>query len=204
MVSMDSIAGKSTCGMGFKQGSAFTMDSSWMLTMADRNRARARSETERFFEHVALPDENGCHRWMGWVDRDGYGRFTLADRSGIRAHRWVYIREHGSIPEGLCVCHACDVPSCVNPAHLWLGSNQENTRDRNSKGRQATGKKVWESRRTVRGQRVNTSRLTPDQVREVRAAAIAGSTHREQAERLGVTQAAIRFIVIRKNWKWLP
>lgn len=74
---------------------------------------------------------SGCWVWMGWVDYQGYGR------SGhVFAHRRVYSLYREPIPKGLCVCHRCDMPSCVNPDHMFLGTHLENMQDSARKGRQ--------------------------------------------------------------------
>lgn len=69
---------------------------------------------------------------------DGYGRWSMAGIT-IPAHRASYIYAFGDIPDGLCVCHSCDVPLCCNPDHLWLGTNLDNQIDKVTKNRQAMG-----------------------------------------------------------------
>ena len=74
---------------------------------------------EQLFERTVV-DEHGCRIWQGSRDQDGYGRVTL--RSGRwLVHRLAYTLAHGEIPDGLFVCHHCDVTSCVNPDHLFCG-----------------------------------------------------------------------------------
>ena len=76
---------------------------------------------------------NGCWEWTGWKDRDGYGRFYYNDK-GWQTHRFSMLIE-GKDPEGWIVMHSCDNPSCVNPAHLSLGTPADNTQDMMDKGR---------------------------------------------------------------------
>jgi hypothetical protein len=81
---------------------------------------------------------NSCWLWTGAKGHHGYGFLNFRKRVW-RAHRLSYYIANGAFDQSLCVCHACDTPLCVNPAHLWLGTNQENTADRDAKGRAARG-----------------------------------------------------------------
>ncbi len=96
-----------------------------------------KSIKERFKSKCSEPDENDCIIYTGGLDKDGYGRFAIASCKSVRAHRWAYENFIEPIPKGMCVCHHCDNPSCVNPKHLWLGTNGDNTKDRSIKGRSA-------------------------------------------------------------------
>lgn len=88
----------------------------------------------RFNELYTPITESGCWIWIGATDAKGYGLFTVHQRS-MRAHRFSFEIHNGEIPEGFHVCHSCDIPSCVNPSHLWLGTALENNRDIHNKGR---------------------------------------------------------------------
>lgn len=92
----------------------------------------------RFLDQVAVGD--GCWLWIGNTNRSGYGRIGLGGRGGrkVLAHRFSYQLFNGEIPVGLHVCHSCDVPNCVNPSHLWLGTDADNARDCGAKGRNPT------------------------------------------------------------------
>lgn len=75
-----------------------------------------------------------CWLWKGMVDRKGYGKFRMHSRF-IGTHRVSYMLHKGAIPEGMWVLHHCDNPSCVNPSHLYLGTQIDNERDKVQRNR---------------------------------------------------------------------
>jgi len=77
---------------------------------------------------------NACWPWLRHTDKNGYGRLRYQTLR-LGAHQWSYLHHVGSIPKGMFVCHSCDNPTCCNPTHLWLGTPQENTKDRDLKNR---------------------------------------------------------------------
>ncbi|MEN6512251.1 MAG: HNH endonuclease [Chloroherpetonaceae bacterium] len=86
-------------------------------------------------------NENGCWIWKAQIFPTGYGSFYLNGKS-ILAHRASYLLFKGEIPNGMCICHKCDNPSCVNPDHLFLGTHKDNALDRSSKGRHGQTPKI--------------------------------------------------------------
>lgn len=97
---------------------------------------RMEPEADRFWKWVQKGD--GCWLWTGRISPTGYGLFDWyrSVRSHPRlAHRMMYTLSVGPIPEGLCVLHRCDNPPCVNPAHLFIGTQQDNMADKVAKGR---------------------------------------------------------------------
>lgn len=93
---------------------------------------------ERFFDNLSPVPESGCLIWLGFITKSGYGQISYKGKL-TRAHRVAWEVKFGEIPEGLHVLHKCDVRCCVNPDHLFLGSHQENMRDKVNKGRHPVG-----------------------------------------------------------------
>jgi hypothetical protein len=143
-----------------------------------------KTSIERFEDKI---DKSGeCWMWVGSKTK-GYGQIRV-DGKTVRAHRFAYEAYVGEIPNGFLVCHSCDVPSCVNPDHLFLGTNADNLADCGEKGRQS------------RGERHNTAKLSESQVGEIRSI-YPLKTQKELAEMFGVYPSAICKIVNRKTWK---
>lgn len=110
-------------------------------------------DKERFWKNVDVRNNNECWNWNALRNPEGYGRFGLQYKNW-RAHRlsWM-LANNKEIPEGMCILHKCDNPSCVNPAHLWLGTDNDNVQDAYNKGR-----------KNDRGENSARSKLTREQV----------------------------------------
>lgn len=166
--------------------------------------------------------ESGCWEWAHGKDSDGYGAIRETKAHGGKqysAHRLSWLLHRGAIPTGMCVCHACDNPGCVNPEHLWIGTHGDNSRDRVCKGRAARGERngavkyperiseglrnAWAENpeRFSRGERVHTAKLTEAQVLEIRERYAGGEKQVPLAREYGLTQASISAIILRKSWK---
>ena len=134
---------------------------------------------------------NGCWEWTAAKMRGGYGclRSSVNGTLTFAAHRHSYMLAHGPIPPGLMVCHHCDNPPCVNPAHLFLGTPAENSQDARAKGRTAT--------QEANGQ----SKLVRAQVDAIRSRYAAGGVSTwKLAREYGVSQKNIRKIINRETW----
>src|SRR5690625_2191669 len=173
---------------------------------------------QRLKRYAAPNRESGCVEWIGTKDKDGYGLLTI-NRRQYRAHRLAYAAAVGEMPGGV-VMHLCDNPSCISVRHLKSGTVAENNRDRTRKGRTAKGdangarlyphrvsEGVRRARREhpekfARGERVNTAKLTEDDVREIRRRYSSGGLRQvDLAKEYGVTQVQISAIVRRQSWK---
>lgn len=102
------------------------------MKYGDPNR-RANLRNVPFEKRYQLDEETGCWLWIGGTNSDGYGVWSAHGET--KAHRASWVLHHGIIPPGLHVLHRCDRPSCVNPAHLFLGTHQDNMADLRKKGR---------------------------------------------------------------------
>jgi HNH endonuclease len=140
-----------------------------------------------FWAKVNRGELEECWEWTaGKAGRMGYGKVKRHGKTTL-AHRVSWEIANGQIPDGLQVCHHCDNPPCVNPSHLFLGTQKENLEDRDRKGRA-----VWSP-----GERNGTSKLTEDHVREVRRLGMIHSetTQGKIGERFGLTQSGVCRIV---------
>lgn len=154
------------------------------------------------FERLYQPEPmSGCWLWTGSM-RGGYGVFKMngarkAPPSG--AHRASWIIENGAIPDGLLVCHRCDVRWCVNPKHLFLGTYADNNQDAARKGRSKW--KLGTVRNLPFGEDHPACVLTEHQVRSIRESNATGT---DLALKYGVTPTQICRIRKRKSWRRLP
>ncbi len=160
-----------------------------------------------------------CWEWQRARKRGGYGVFKMSGKMHA-AQRVAWKFTHGNIPNDLCVLHHCDNPPCVRPDHLWLGTNLDNVKDRDSKKRQASGgrngmrthpERIARGIRSgahthpekrPRGEKNGRAKLTAEKVREIRQ--LHGKTNLIQgrlAKIFGVSRAIINRIVLRKSWK---
>jgi len=157
-----------------------------------------RSETERARAFYAKIDTNGptmpgmatqCHVWTAYRLPRGYGRFE----TGL-AHRAAWELAMGPIPEGKCILHRCDNPSCVRVDHLWAGTQAENVLDMYEKNRSNDV--------ALKGEDNGFSKLTNERVSKIRAIyANGGTSYAKLARMFGVGESQIGRIIRRESWK---
>jgi hypothetical protein len=151
---------------------------------------------ERFSTKYNILD-SGCWKWKGALDKDGYGDFwvTLSKNTkrNFAAHRASWELFRYEIPQGLSVLHKCDNPWCVNPDHLFLGTQMDNIRDRDSKNR-------WKPRY---GETNPVSKLTSAQVIEIRKLLSNGCRGMDVAAKFNVTKQNICSINKNRTWRQL-
>ena len=154
---------------------------------------------ERVLDKVMPIPFSGCWIFTGAVNHFGYGIVGTGSRGmpTERAHRITYKHFKGDIPLGLFVCHTCDVPSCCNPDHLFLGTNKDNVNDMRRKGRGSTPPRNPH----VVGSVHPGAKLSEDQVSEVRSLYSKGYTQQSLAEMYGVARQTISKYINYKRYK---
>lgn len=154
-----------------------------------------------FHDRVTKDNASGCWLWTGRLNWSGYGVCPTGKKGGRRAaHRVSYEIYNGPIGDGLFICHRCDNPRCVNPEHLFAGTQQQNIADCARKGRMNTPNR--------KGQCNGRAKLTAAQVLEIRDLYRDGRSSsgmnvsgRALARRYGVSRSAIYRIL--KNVRWV-
>ncbi len=153
-------------------------------------------------EFYSEADPSGCRLWQGTF-RDGYGRLRFK-RIKRNAHVWAWEVKNGPVPPGMQVCHACDVPACINDAHLFLGTSADNNADKVTKGRQARGEKHSAVMREAakkgyhqRGEARPASKLTKEQVIAIR---VDPRKQVDIARAYGISQPLVSRIKLGQAW----
>jgi Autographiviridae endonuclease len=140
---------------------------------------------------------NGCWEWQGKLHPNGYSCTTTYEtEKREHTHRISFRVFKGEIPEGICVCHSCDNRKCINPEHLFLGTHKDNSQDALKKGRLENSKLI-----KARGEKNGSSKLTDEQVREIRKELENGVKGAKVARKYGVSSSIVYVIRDRKTWK---
>lgn len=153
----------------------------------EEKRMRPGIQAKAFDDCWVGEPNSGCWLWTEGLGAGGYGtRWDSGRQKQISAHRVSFERTHGEIPKGFFVCHHCDVPTCVNPQHLFLGKPSDNSADMISKKRQAYG------------ERHHKARLVEGDIVAIRAA---NGTAKTIANQFGVSRETVSQIRNKRVWR---
>jgi len=144
------------------------------------------SLAERFWQNV-IKQESGCWLWVGTTIPRGYGQIGFKGKM-LLAHRIAWELRYGEIPRGMCVCHHCDNPACVNPEHLFVGTHKDNEDDK------------WRKGRGCRGSQHHNAKLTEAEVLSIRSERQIGLSLSTLANKYGVSRKLILLISQHKIW----
>ncbi len=156
-----------------------------------QSRVQFCTDSCRFWHKVDMRGPTECWLWLGTKPAFGHGQF-VCQGSVVYAHRFAWEQYYGRIPDddNVCILHKCDVPACVNPAHLFMGTREDNVADMRRKGRGAKPP-------ILRGAANPNAKIDDNIVREIKASPV---TPREIAARFGITRRA--YYKIRSGETW--
>jgi len=140
-----------------------------------------KDELKRFMQYVERYSPEDCWLWIGCANERGYGWFHAASSSEKNTHRLIWEHVHGPIAEGQSILHKCDISGCVNPSHLFIGTQSDNMIDAVRKGHRPT-------------------KLSVEQVVEIKKLLSQGLKHRVIAEKFGVSRGTVSLIHQGRNW----
>jgi HNH endonuclease len=154
---------------------------------SNRVRKRKPYDVEKaFWERVDKKSDDECWEWKGYLTHRGYGQLKVKQKN-VYAHRYSYELHYGRIPDNLLVCHKCDNRKCVNPSHLFLGTQKDNIHDMDKKGRRVV--------------RPGTMKITRRDANEIRLLHKKGISVNELSKRYGLQPCTIRNIIAYRIWK---
>lgn len=151
---------------------------------------RAKNLESRIEKHSIPEPNSGCTIWTGAIATGGYGQIRFGKETWA-IHRVVYFLNYGPFDRQLCVCHRCDNPSCINPSHLFLGTDADNNADMLNKGRGVV----------LRGEEHSRVLLKDSDIIEIFRLRSTGLKQSELAARFNVNVATIAGVLSRINWK---
>lgn len=147
----------------------------------------------RLERHFEPEPTSGCWLWFGCSNPRGYGKVGSGDGRTLLAHRASWMVHRGEIPDGLCVLHKCDTPSCINPEHLFLGTYRDNAIDREAKGRGGQ----------YRGEDHGRAKITESDVIEILRLCSHGCRNKDIAKKFSVSTSLVSAIKSRRIWRHL-
>lgn len=147
-------------------------------------------EIRNFWKKVNKKGENECWTWSGFRNKKGYGQFKVGPAPRM-AHRVSWVLHFGEIPEDLLVCHKCDNPPCVNPSHLFLGTEKDNQEDMSRK------------ERSPRGEKQGSSVLKENDVIKIKSLLNNGLGPSEIAKMMNLNRRTVSSIKLGESWSWL-
>ena len=149
--------------------------------------------SERFWPKVDVCGEDDCWEWTACKDKAGYGYMTVNAKPRLATHVLFYLRKGHWPAKGRTCNHHCDNPPCLNPKHLYLGTQASNARDMVQRGRH---------RYVVRkGERNGSAKLTEKEVRQIRQRyKRGGTTYKELGQKFDISNTTIRDIKTRRTW----
>ena len=172
------------------------------LTIRELPTSLKASSIDKFWARVEKTET--CWYWKGWKESNGYGKLRLGKNQGrievVKAHRFAWQLEHGEVPEGSFVCHRCDVPNCVNPEHLWLGTCLENIQDMDMKGRRRTTK-GYKISRNMKAEKNPHAQITWEIVHAMRARYAEIGNIAQVSREFKRSRASAYFILKGDQWK---
>lgn len=174
-----------------KNGKGYYCSSSCSVTF--KNKENVFKWQDRFHKTVDKQGGNKCWIWLGSKDKDGYGRFYTKLLNTSRAHKVSYILHFGNVKNGMIICHTCDIPSCVNPKHLYSGTPNDNAQDKINRGRDLN----------TRGAKHHNAKLNDNTVKRLKERMKNGESCSMIARELEMNQSSINAIKNSKTWKHL-
>lgn len=165
----------------------------------------AKTAADRFWRKVEWgPHPNGCLLWQGAKDTSGYGNFNVGGGKFKKAHVFAFEAKNGPIPVGKFVLHTCDTPACVNHAHLYAGTKQQNAADREARGRgnHPTGARHGCATHPGlrQGQKNGRAKVTESDVKLMRSLHRDGASCTSLAKVYGLTKTTVSNILRGKLW----